>query len=162
MATCPETLGFHAALDFEYETWAVKTAGIEYRQECVESWLWPFVDANCMAESWQFLSKRGWEKKGRSPQKALSKFKLSANIPEASRTPLLRGPALSQPERSTTWTIDREQRSNASKFFEQNSCPDSQWVSWIGKDDPSAKPANTVFKARTVCWCCCQRHERVG
>jgi len=37
----------------EYEKWAVKTAGIEYRRQCVADWLRPFfVTAEQMADAW--------------------------------------------------------------------------------------------------------------
>ena len=60
----------------EYEEWAVETAGIEYRHQCVESWLRPFVRADRMSKAWEFLSDRSWEKKAQPLRKQLKKFTL--------------------------------------------------------------------------------------
>ncbi len=60
----------------KYERWIVETAGIEYRQQCVTSWLRPFVHADRMAEAWQFLSDRGWEEKDRPLQQSLKRYTL--------------------------------------------------------------------------------------
>lgn len=58
----------------EYERWAIETAGIEYRRQCVASWIQPFVCADRMTEAWQFLSSRGWEKKAKPLRQELKKF----------------------------------------------------------------------------------------
>jgi hypothetical protein len=58
----------------EYEQWIIETAGLEYRQQCVASWLRPFVHADQMAPAWQFLGSRGWEEEEQSPQQALRRF----------------------------------------------------------------------------------------
>ncbi len=60
----------------DYERWILKTSSIEYRNECVESWLRPIVRASCMPDAWQFLSFRGWENNNHSIQQALKKYTL--------------------------------------------------------------------------------------
>lgn len=57
-----------------YENWIVETEGIEYRQECVASWLAPFVYAENMEKSWRFLSERRWEKKQQPLRQQLKQF----------------------------------------------------------------------------------------
>ena len=58
----------------EYERWIVKTAGIEYRRQCVASWLRRFVRADRMSQAWRFLGKRGWEEKSQPLGKQLNKL----------------------------------------------------------------------------------------
>lgn len=57
-----------------YERRVRATAGAEYRQECVETWLRPFVRADQMAPAWQFLSRRDWEQESQSVSQSLRKF----------------------------------------------------------------------------------------
>lgn len=44
----------------DYESWIRTNVGVEYRSECVASWLKPFVRAEKMAAAWKFLSRRDW------------------------------------------------------------------------------------------------------
>ena len=59
-----------------YEDWILETAGIEYRQECVESWLRPFVRAERISDAWKYLGVRGWEEIDRPLQQELKQFTL--------------------------------------------------------------------------------------
>ncbi len=63
----------------EYECWAIETAGMEHRQQCVATWLRPFVDAERMIEAWQFLSQRGWEEVDQPLHKKLKSYTLDGN-----------------------------------------------------------------------------------
>ena len=61
-----------------YERWVRATAGIEYRHECVASWLKPFVRADRMSPAWQFLSRRQWEQTDQPLSQALRKYTIRA------------------------------------------------------------------------------------
>lgn len=41
----------------EYEKWASESEGIEYRRECVVSWLQLLMHADRMERHWRFLGK---------------------------------------------------------------------------------------------------------
>lgn len=58
----------------EYEKWAVKAVGIEYRRQCVGTWLRPFVHAERMSDAWRYLSRRNWEKNAKPLGQQLKKF----------------------------------------------------------------------------------------
>ncbi len=58
----------------EYEAWVCETAGLDYRRECVETWLRPFVHAEKTAPAWRFLSQRGWERNGQSTSRTLKRY----------------------------------------------------------------------------------------
>ena len=62
----------------DYEKWVVDAEGIEYRHECVESWLRPFVGADRISTAWRFLSRRGWEQQDQPLQQILRRFTLLA------------------------------------------------------------------------------------
>lgn len=62
----------------DYETWARDTAGLDYRCECVASWLRPFARAEKMAAAWRFLSRRGWERQARPIPQTLKRYTLAA------------------------------------------------------------------------------------
>lgn len=74
MAKSEETVGILILWMAAYENWIVETEGIEYRQECVASWLAPFVYAENMEKSWRFLSERRWEKKQQPLRQQLKQF----------------------------------------------------------------------------------------
>lgn len=61
-----------------YERWLLTTVGIQYRRECVESWLRPIVRADQMARAWQFLSRRQWERSKQPVSQALSRYTFPA------------------------------------------------------------------------------------
>ncbi len=61
----------------EYERSIVETAGLEYRHQCVASWLRPFVQADRIAQAWEFLGQRDWEQKSQPLKKQLEKFALT-------------------------------------------------------------------------------------
>ena len=62
----------------DYELWITDITGVEHREECVDSWMRPFVGAERMSPAWQFLSQRGWEGNGRSVMKSLKEYILPA------------------------------------------------------------------------------------
>ncbi|MEM7453637.1 MAG: hypothetical protein AAF456_04705 [Planctomycetota bacterium] len=57
----------------EYEEWASGIAGIDYRRQCVASWLRPFVTAENMVNAWQYLGSRGWENEAKNETKTISR-----------------------------------------------------------------------------------------
>jgi len=61
----------------DYERWVRSTADLRYRQECVETWLRPFVRADRMASAWQFLSRRGWEPENQPVSQSLRRFTIT-------------------------------------------------------------------------------------
>lgn len=61
-----------------YEAWVRETVGIEYRRECVDTWLRPFVFADRIASAWRFISRRGWEQQGQPLSQALRKYTIPA------------------------------------------------------------------------------------
>ena len=62
----------------DYERWVKGSAGAEYRQKCVETWMRPFVRADRMASAWQFLSRRKWETQNEPVSQSLRKFLIAA------------------------------------------------------------------------------------
>ncbi len=64
-----------------YEAWVLATAGLDYRRECVEDWLRPFVRAEKTVAAWRFLSRRGWEHQDQPLTKALKQYTIAAGPP---------------------------------------------------------------------------------
>ena len=60
----------------EYERWVLDVVGLDYRNECVETWLRPFVLADRIPDAWQFLSDRGWEEMDQPLRQKLKPFTL--------------------------------------------------------------------------------------
>ncbi|MEM9411324.1 MAG: hypothetical protein AAGA30_09440 [Planctomycetota bacterium] len=65
----------------DYERWVEETAGIEFRDQCVASWLRPFVHSKKMAGAWQFLSDRRWDEddENQTLHQQLQTFTISSN-----------------------------------------------------------------------------------
>lgn len=59
-----------------YETWVRRAVGLEYRRECVATWLRPFVRADKVSAAWRFLGQRGWEKPDLPISAALKRYTL--------------------------------------------------------------------------------------
>jgi len=57
-----------------YETWVHSTVGLDYRRECVEHWLRPFVRAEKTSAAWRFLSCQGWEDRDQPPSQVLKQY----------------------------------------------------------------------------------------
>lgn len=64
-----------------YEAWVLATAGLDYRRDCVEDWLRPFVRAERTAPAWRFLSRRGWEHRDQPLTQSLKQYTISAGPP---------------------------------------------------------------------------------
>lgn len=62
----------------EYEDWVRVTAGLDYRRECVDNWLRPFVHAEKTGAAWRFLSQRTWERTGQSLTQALNRYTIKS------------------------------------------------------------------------------------
>jgi len=62
-----------------YEAWVRSTVGLDYRRECVESWLRPFVRAGKMEAAWRFLSRSSWEQRGVDKPAVMKRYCLSAS-----------------------------------------------------------------------------------
>ena len=64
-----------------YETWVNATVGLDYRRECVELWLRPFVRAEKTTAAWRFLGRQGWEREEQQLSQVLKRYTISAGKP---------------------------------------------------------------------------------
>ena len=46
----------------DYEGWIRDAVGLDYRRECVETWLRPFVKADKAVDAWRYLGGQSWDK----------------------------------------------------------------------------------------------------
>jgi hypothetical protein len=60
-----------------YEFWVNRECGLEYRQQCVDTWLRPFVPAAKIVPAWRYLSQRPWEEDDGSCRDQLVRYALS-------------------------------------------------------------------------------------
>ncbi|MEM6979278.1 MAG: hypothetical protein AAF539_06375 [Planctomycetota bacterium] len=61
----------------EYESWIREGVGVDYRRQCVQSWMRPHVRAEKKAAAWRFLSRYGWEHESQSLHQALRRFTIT-------------------------------------------------------------------------------------
>ena len=54
---CREMLAWIAS----YERWVQREAGLDYRRQCVATWLRPLIAAQRMPAAWRLLQRRCWE-----------------------------------------------------------------------------------------------------
>ena len=62
----------------DYETWVHSTAGLDYRRECVETWLRPFVRAEKTPAAWRFLSQQRWDQQNQPLAQTLKRYTIQA------------------------------------------------------------------------------------
>ncbi|CAL1124903.1 unnamed protein product [Cladocopium goreaui] len=60
-----------------YETWVRDTVGLDYRRDCVKTWLRPYVRADKAPAAWRFLSRRGWEHQDQPLPQVFKRFTIA-------------------------------------------------------------------------------------
>ena len=64
-----------------YEIWIRNEVGLAYRQDCVNTWLRPFVPAGKIIPAWRFLSRRPWEEVPETCRTNLLQYELAHQSP---------------------------------------------------------------------------------
>ncbi len=69
-----------------YETWVRREVGLDYRRQCVATWLRPFVAAEQMPAAWRLFQKRCWETNTITWTDTIEAMKITTRKPTATKS----------------------------------------------------------------------------
>jgi hypothetical protein len=69
-----------------YERWVIGEVGIDYRRQCVNTWMRPLVKADQMPRAWAQLSRRCWDRGADDWRRITGQLVIQSKRPESSQS----------------------------------------------------------------------------